>query len=108
MLSSNDTLYGDMSSRAMRAPGAEAPDLEIYSVDEALLGLSGLVDPVARMRAVRSTMVRWTGVAMSVEIGPSKTLAKVANRLAKKAPEADDVLVPWTRPTRRPRSPGSS
>lgn len=91
--SSNYTLYGDMSSRVMRVLGEAAPELEIYSIDEAFLGLSGLSDPVAHMRAVRSTVLQWTGIPVSVGIAPSKTLAKVANRLAKKAPEAGGVLM---------------
>jgi len=91
--SSNYTLYGDMSSRVMRVLGEAAPELEIYSIDEAFPGLAGLRDPVTYMRGVRATVLQWTGIPVSVGIAPSKTLAKVANRLAKKTPESGGVLM---------------
>lgn len=91
--SSNYTLYGDMSGRVMKVLADFAPELEIYSIDEAFIGLGGLEDRAeAHMRQARSTVLQWTGIPVSVGIAPSKTLAKVANRLAKKAPASGGVL----------------
>jgi DNA polymerase V len=83
--SSNYTLYRDMSARVMRVLYDFTPNLEIYSIDEAFLGLSGFesrLEPHARK--LRQTVLQWTGIPVSVGIAPTKTLAKVANRLAKK------------------------
>lgn len=90
--SSNYTLYGDMSARVMRVLGEAVPEMEIYSIDEAFLGLDGLATPDGHMRAVRAQVLQWTGIPVSVGIAPTKTLAKVANRMAKKAPESGGVL----------------
>jgi DNA polymerase V len=60
------------------------PDLEIYSIDEAFLGLGGFADLEAYAKALRSAVLQWTGIPVSVGIAPTKTLAKVANHLAKK------------------------
>jgi DNA polymerase V len=92
--SSNYTLYGDMSRRVMSTLGGFTPDLEIYSIDEAFLGLGGFeprLEPHAR--ELRATVLQWTGIPVSVGIAPTKTLAKVANRLAKKDPERAGVYV---------------
>ncbi len=92
--SSNYTLYGDMSRRVMSTLGGFTPDLEIYSIDEAFLGLAGFerrLEPHAR--DLRATVLQWTGIPVSVGIAPTKTLAKVANRLAKKDPERGGVYV---------------
>lgn len=91
--SSNYTLYGDMSSRVMRVLAEASPDLEIYSIDEAFVGLAGMADPERHMRQTRDQVLRWTGIPVSVGIAPSKTLAKVANRLAKKTPQSSGVLM---------------
>ncbi len=90
--SSNYTLYGDMSARVMKVLAEMAPELEVYSIDEAFTGLAGMMDPEAHMRLVRATVLQWTGIPVSVGIAPSKTLAKVANRVAKKTPESSGVL----------------
>jgi DNA polymerase V len=83
--SSNYTLYGDMSSRVMRVLSRFTPDLEIYSIDEAFLGLQGFGDRLeSHARALRAAVLRWTGIPVSVGIAPTKTLAKVANHVAKK------------------------
>lgn len=83
--SSNYTLYGDMSGRVMRTLSGFTPSLEIYSIDEAFLDLSGFEDRLeVHARALRETVQQWTGIPVSVGIAPTKTLAKVANRLAKK------------------------
>ena len=85
--SSNYTLYGDMSGRVMRILGRFTPQLEIYSIDEAFLGLGGFDGRLdAHARELRATVLQWTGIPVSVGIAPTKTLAKVANRAAKKDP----------------------
>lgn len=82
--SSNYTLYGDISARVMRVLSDFTPDLEIYSIDEAFLGLSGFSDPEGHGRRLRDAVGTQTGIPVCVGIAPTKTLAKVANRTAKK------------------------
>jgi DNA polymerase V len=83
--SSNYTLYGDMSSRVMSVLSTFTPDLEIYSIDEAFLGLAGFGARLeSHARAMRAAVLQWTGIPVSVGIAPTKTLAKVANHAAKK------------------------
>ena len=90
--SSNYTLYGDMSARVMRAQSNFTPNLEIYSIDEAFLSLVGFEAKLeAHARDLRRTVQQWTGIPVSVGIAPTKTLAKVANRLAKKDTAAGGV-----------------
>ncbi|MGE5446360.1 MAG: Y-family DNA polymerase [Ignavibacteriales bacterium] len=85
-LSSNYTLYADMSRRVMATLSQFAPEVEIYSIDEAFLNLSGFVDLnlTEYAKRIKEAVKRTTGIPISVGIGPTKTLAKVANRLAKK------------------------
>jgi DNA polymerase V len=83
--SSNYTLYGDMSARVMRTIAGFTPDLEIYSIDEAFLGFGGFEARLeCHASALRRTVLQWTGIPVSIGIAPTKTLAKVANRRAKK------------------------
>jgi len=91
--SSNYTLYGDLSARVMAVLGRFTPHLEVYSIDEAFLDLSGMQTDrlVDYGRTIRHTVLRWTGIPVSIGIGPTKTLAKVANHLAKNAPAAEGV-----------------
>jgi DNA polymerase V len=92
--SSNYTLYGDMSARVMKTLLSFSPVLEIYSIDEAFLGLEGFDGRIAsHMQDLRATVLQWTGIPVSVGVAPTKTLAKVANRLAKKDPNAQGVKV---------------
>lgn len=94
VFSSNYALYGDMSARVMKALSHFTPDVEIYSIDEAFLGLSGF-DPAQlpqHMRDLRAAVRQWTGIPVSVGIAPTKTLAKLANRIAKKY-NADGVYM---------------
>lgn len=88
LLSSNYALYGDMSARVMEVLGMFSPDLEIYSIDEAFLGLTGfrLRDLEAFGRKIKHTVQKWTGIPVSVGISKTKTLAKIANHHAKKTP----------------------
>jgi len=86
VFSSNFELYGDMSRRIMHILSRWTPNLEVYSIDEAFLDMTGfdLPDPDAFMRDICHTVKKWTGVSVSVGMGPTKTLSKVANDLAKK------------------------
>ena len=93
VFSSNYTLYGDMSRRVMQTLAAFTPELEIYSIDEAFLNVagfepSGLSDYA---RTIRAEVKQATGIPVSIGIGVTKTLAKIANRLAKKTPESGGV-----------------
>jgi DNA polymerase V len=82
--SSNYTLYGDMSTRVMDVLSRFTSDLEIYSIDEAFLRLSGFGARLERhVRALRAAVLQWTGIPVSVGIAPTKTLAKLANHVAK-------------------------
>jgi len=85
-LSANFELYGDMSSRMMSLVGECAPRQEVYSIDECFLDFDGVPgDLVAIGREMRAKVLRWTGLPISVGIGPTKTLAKLANHVAKMA-----------------------
>jgi DNA polymerase V len=92
--SSNYTLYGDMSARVMRTLTHFSPRQEIYSIDECFLGLEGFDGRLENhAREMRATVFQWTGIPVSVGIAPSKTLAKIANRAAKKNPASSGVGV---------------
>lgn len=83
--SSNYTLYGDMSRRVMRTLEAFSPEVEVYSIDEAFLHLDGLACDLASYAArIRSTVIQHTGIPVSLGVGATKTLAKAANKLAKR------------------------
>ena len=84
--SSNYALYGDMSRRAMSVIGQFSPRAEIYSIDECFLDLEGFhaVDLGDYGQRIRSQVLQWTGLPVCVGIGPTKTLAKLANHFAKK------------------------
>lgn len=92
--SSNYTLYGDMSARVMEVLSHFAPLLEVYSIDEAFLGLAGFESRLeSHAQALRAKTQQWTGIPVSVGIGPTKTLAKVANRTAKKNPACNGLCI---------------
>jgi DNA polymerase V len=86
VFSSNYHLYGDMSKRVMDTLRLLAPEVEVYSVDESFLDLSGIDTNKLHDYAmfVKQTTELWTGIPVSVGVAPSKVLSKVANRLAKK------------------------
>ncbi|MFC2131878.1 Y-family DNA polymerase, partial [Bacteroidota bacterium] len=94
VFSSNYTLYGDMSERVMTTLEKFSPDVEIYSIDEAFLNLRGFEheDLTEYGKKIRNTVRKWTGLPVSVGIAETKTLAKIANRLAKKSNKAEGVL----------------
>jgi DNA polymerase V len=87
--SSNYTLYGDLSARVMTTLAQWAPAVEVYSIDEAFLDLTGLSTDALRTygQTLRTTIQQWTGIPVSIGIAPTKTLAKLANRLAKRSPQ---------------------
>lgn len=94
-LSSNYTLYGDMSNRVMQILRDYSPRVEVYSIDESFLDVDGLL-PLWRSytelgQAIRCRVKTWTGLPVCVGIGATKTLAKLANHLAKKRKEFDGV-----------------
>lgn len=86
--SSNYNLYGDMSRRVMNTLRASfgATNVEVYSVDEAFVNLDEFATDNLRQvaREMKKRVERWTGIDVSVGIAPTKTLAKLANHIAKK------------------------
>jgi DNA polymerase V len=84
VLSSNYELYGDMSSRVVSVLSRFAPELEVYSIDESFIDLTGVTNPMDISIRMRDQVRKWTGIPISVGLGSTKTLAKAANRLAKK------------------------
>jgi DNA polymerase V len=93
VFSSNYTLYADMSSRVMQTLSTFTPDIEIYSIDEAFLNLAGFNSSLTDYgRKIQRTVKQWTGLPVTVGIASTKTLAKVANFLAKRSPKAKGVL----------------
>ena len=94
VFSSNYTLYGDMSQRVMETLDPFSPELEIYSIDEAFLSLSGFSSRnlTEYGHVIRATVKRWTGLPVSVGIAETKTLAKIANRIAKRTPDLEGVF----------------
>ena len=83
-LSANFTLYGDMSNRMMCIAAGLGPDQEIYSIDESFVGLAGVRgDLTKRSHHVRERILQWTGLPCGIGIGTTKTLAKLANHVAK-------------------------
>src|SRR5262249_8483354 len=89
IFSSNYTLYGDLSARVMTTLMQWAPAVEVYSIDEAFLDLAGISTDDLRIygETLRATIHQWTGIPVSIGIAPTKTLAKLANRLAKRSPQ---------------------
>jgi DNA polymerase V len=94
VLSSNYTLYDDMSARVMMTLAQWTPDVEVYSIDEAFLQLAALPPDALREygQMIRATIQQWTGIPVSIGLGSTKTLAKLANRLAKRSIEARGVI----------------
>ena len=90
VFSANHTLYGDMSRRVMETLRTLVPDTEIYSIDEAFFDLHGVAEPLDEYgRRIGRTIRRNTGIPVSIGIAPTKTLAKIASKLAKRYPRLD-------------------
>jgi len=92
-LSSNYALYADMSNRVMTVLRDFSPNQEIYSIDECFLDLTGFEkkDLSAYGQEMRGRILKWTGLPVSVGIGSTKTLAKLANQIAKKQSQFNGV-----------------
>ena len=86
IFSSNFTLYGDISNRVMSIISRYVPDVEIYSIDEAFIKFDGFSEEEANEKCsdIIKTILKWTGIHVSIGLAPTKSLAKVANRIAKK------------------------
>ncbi|WP_048921418.1 Y-family DNA polymerase [Rufibacter radiotolerans] len=93
--SSNYVLYGDMSSRVMATLSLFTPNIEVYSIDESFLDLGNFYkkDLNEYCWEIKRTVQQWTGIPISLGVAPTKALAKVANKLAKKSQKAKGVLV---------------
>jgi len=93
--SSNYGLYGDISRRVMELVSSSVPESSVYSIDEIFADLSDwpLPDLTSWARALKDRIYRETGIPVGIGISHTKTLAKLANRLAKKSVKATGVLV---------------
>jgi DNA polymerase V len=88
VFSSNYALYGDMSMRVMNILSTYSPNVEIYSIDEAFLQFSGFnyIDLYQHCADMQRNVTKSTGIPVSIGLAPTKALAKVANKIAKKYP----------------------
>ena len=91
-LSSNYALYADMSNRVMAILGEYAPRHEVYSIDECFVDLTGIPYLKETSYQMRERVMAWTGIPVCVGIGPTKTLAKLANHVAKKHPRSRGIF----------------
>ncbi|WP_279045870.1 translesion error-prone DNA polymerase V subunit UmuC [Cedecea davisae] len=95
VFSSNYALYADLSHRVMSILIELAPAVEVYSIDEAFIDLSGVSGCIALEvfgRQIRTQILKNTGLTVGVGIAPTKTLAKAANYAAKKWPQTGGVV----------------
>ncbi len=94
VFSGNFPLYGDMSNRVMTILGDFSPEMEVYSIDEIFLywpDEEAGFDTQELGTAMRTKVMQWTGLPISVGFGPTKALAKIANRIARRFPQLDNV-----------------
>jgi DNA polymerase V len=85
-LSANFALYGDLSDRMMSLAAGLGPRQEIYSIDESFIDLTGVPGNMTeRSHTIRSRILQWVGIPCGIGIGSTKTLAKLANHIAKTA-----------------------
>jgi len=91
-MSSNYALYADMSNRVMNILSEFSPRTEVYSIDECFVDLTGTPKLRDVSYAMRERIGMWTGMPVCVGIGPTKTLAKLANHVAKKHPRSQGVF----------------
>lgn len=84
VFSSHYTLYGDISARVMTNLARFTPDVEVYSIDECFLGLQGFEKLNEYATVLRETVIKNTGIPISIGVAPTKVLAKVANKTSKK------------------------
>lgn len=94
VFSSNYALYGDMSHRVMTILQQLEPEVEVYSIDEAFIALphTQARPHTEYARSLQRKVKQWVGIPVAIGIGPTKTLAKVANRLAKKKAQHQGVF----------------
>lgn len=95
VFSSNYALYADLSNRVMRTLESFAPRVEVYSIDEAFLDLTGLdaLTPLLDLgQNIKHSVDQWIGIQVCIGIAPTKTLAKLANHAAKKYPATGGVV----------------
>lgn len=85
--SANFGLYGDVSGRIVQILRDLFPRVEVYSIDESFVSFDGIRDQGKAASEARARILQWTGIPCCVGIGPTKTLAKAANKLAKKTPQ---------------------
>ena len=93
VFSTNFALYGDMSSRVMSLLDDMSPEIEIYSIDEAFMNFKGIKDQLGIASHIRRTIKKSTGIPISIGIAKTKTLAKVANYIAKRHMKRDVCLL---------------
>ena len=87
VFSANFALYGDLSRRVMATLRSLVPGIEVYSIDEAFFDLRGMTEPLDELgRTIGRTVRRNVGIPVSIGIAPTKTLAKIASKLAKQYP----------------------
>ncbi len=91
-MSSNYALYADLSNRVMNILSDYGPQHEVYSIDESFVDLTGIPKLRELSYAMRQRVTMWTGIPVCVGIGPTKTLAKLANHVAKKHPRSRGVF----------------
>ncbi len=91
-LSSNYALYADLSNRVMRLLSEFSPRHEVYSIDECFVDLTGMAKLRELSYAMRAKIRQWTGIPVCVGIGSTKTLAKLANYVAKRHPRSQGVF----------------
>tara|TARA_R110000868_G_scaffold262401_1_gene520957 strand:+ start:129193 stop:130446 length:1254 start_codon:yes stop_codon:yes gene_type:complete len=94
-ISGNLSFYGEMSRRVMSVLRDMAPAIEVYSVDEAFLDLSGIPEHELKplCQRIRKQVEQWTGIPVSIGIAPTKTLAKASSNIAKKYEQAEGVYL---------------
>ncbi len=91
-MSSNYALYADLSNRVMSILSEFSPRHEVYSIDECFVDMTGISKLREVSYAMRERVMQWTGIPVCVGIGPTKTLAKLANHVAKKHPRSRGVF----------------
>tara|TARA_Y100000590_G_scaffold231686_1_gene261024 strand:- start:125 stop:1435 length:1311 start_codon:yes stop_codon:yes gene_type:complete len=95
VFSSNYSLYGDISNRVMEVLSKFSPYIEVYSIDEAFLKFNGIDKNNINeyCHKIRNTIFKWIGIPVSIGVGRTKTLAKVANQIAKQNKEKKGVCL---------------
>ncbi|MGW8286686.1 MAG: Y-family DNA polymerase [Desulfobulbales bacterium] len=94
VFSSNYPLYGDISQRVMEVLLHLEPEVEIYSIDEAFIRFppEKHCDLEKQLKLIKTAVQKYTGIPVSIGLGPTKTLAKIANKFAKKDPSETGVF----------------